>query len=169
MRQSQCQGETHGVPRGPAVHQGARVGARRGLEPCPRRHHRLCAGCARPSGSPARQDSHLVPAGITHFAQDALGDVVYVDVPQVAASVTANQPFSEVESTKSVSDVYAPVSGTVVERNQLLEERPELVNEQPYGDGWLVVLEVADAAPLDELMDATAYRAVGEQQADGAG
>ena len=91
---------------------------------------------------------------------------MYVDVPQVAASVTANQPFSEVESTKSVSDVYAPVSGTVVERNQLLEERPELVNEQPYGDGWLVVLEIADPAPLGELMDATAYRAFLEQQAD---
>jgi glycine cleavage system H protein len=71
--------------------------------------------------------------------------------------VTAGQPFSEVESTKSVSDVYAPVSGTVLERNPLLEERPELVNEQPYGDGWLVVLEVAEAPA--GLMDAAAYRA----------
>ena len=112
------------------------------------------------------EGSNRVRVGITDFAQNALGDVVYVDVPQVAASVTANQPFSEVESTKSVSDVYAPVSGTVVERNQLLEERPELVNEQPYGDGWLVVLEVADATPLGELMDATAYRAFVEQQTD---
>jgi glycine cleavage system H protein len=80
--------------------------------------------------------------------------------------VTANQPFSEVESTKSVSDVYAPVSGTVVERNLHLEERPELVNEQPYGEGWLVVLEVTDTALLGELMDAVAYRAFVEQQTD---
>ena len=97
-----------------------------------------------------------VRVGITDYAQDALGDVVYVDVPEVGTKVTQGQPFSEVESTKSVSDVYAPVSGTVIERNPLLEERPELVNEQPYGDGWLVVLEVA--APASELMDAAAYR-----------
>jgi glycine cleavage system H protein len=112
------------------------------------------------------EGSGRVRVGITDFAQDALGDVVYVDVPQEGATVTANQPFSEVESTKSVSDVYAPVSGTVAERNALLEERPELVNEQPYGEGWLVVLEVADASPLDGLMDAGAYRAFVEQQTD---
>ena len=112
------------------------------------------------------EGSGRVRVGITDFAQDALGDVVYVDVPQEGATVTANQPFSEVESTKSVSDVYAPVSGTVAERNALLEERPELVNEQPYGDGWLVVLAVTDAGPLDELMDAGAYRAFVEQQTD---
>jgi glycine cleavage system H protein len=112
------------------------------------------------------EGSGRVRVGITDFAQDALGDVVYVDVPQEAATVTANQPFSEVESTKSVSDVYAPVSGTVVERNALLEERPELVNGQPYGDGWLVVLEVTDTSPLDGLMDAGAYRAFVEQQND---
>src|SRR5512134_892728 len=75
-----------------------------------------------------------VRIGITDYAQDALGDVVYVDVPDVGTSVTADQPMSEVESTKSVSDVYAPISGTVIERNALLEGRPELVNEQPYGD-----------------------------------
>jgi glycine cleavage system H protein len=112
------------------------------------------------------EDPSRVRVGITDFAQDALGDVVYVDVPQEGATVTANQPFSEVESTKSVSDVYAPVSGTVAERNTLLEERPELVNEQPYGDGWLVVLEVAGAGSLDGLMDAAAYRAFVEQQTD---
>ena len=112
------------------------------------------------------EGSGRVRVGITDFAQDALGDVVYVDVPQEAATVTANQPFSEVESTKSVSDVYAPVSGSVVERNPLLEERPELVNEQPYGDGWLVVLEVADEGSLDGMMDAGAYRAFVEQQTD---
>jgi glycine cleavage system H protein len=107
-----------------------------------------------------------VRVGITDFAQDALGDVVYVDVPAEGTSVTADQPFSEVESTKSVSDVYAPLSGSVVERNPLLEERPELVNEQPYGDGWLVVIEVSDLAALGGLMDAAAYRAFVEQQAD---
>jgi glycine cleavage system H protein len=105
-----------------------------------------------------------VRVGITDYAQDALGDVVYVDVPEVGTEVTANQAFSEVESTKSVSDVFAPVSGTVSERNGLLEERPELVNEQPYGDGWIVVLEVSEASELDGLMDSAAYRAIVEQQ-----
>jgi glycine cleavage system H protein len=102
--------------------------------------------------------------GITDFAQDALGDVVYVDVPAEGTAVTADKPFSEVESTKSVSDVYAPVTGSVIERNLLLEERPELVNEQPYGDGWLVVVEVRDPSALEALMDAAAYRSFVEQQ-----
>ncbi|MEX0743923.1 MAG: glycine cleavage system protein GcvH [Actinomycetota bacterium] len=105
-----------------------------------------------------------VRVGITDYAQDALGDVVYVDVPEVGTAVTANQAFSEVESTKSVSDVFAPVSGTVSERNGLLEDRPELVNEQPYGDGWIVVLEVSEASELDGLMDAASYRALVQQQ-----
>jgi glycine cleavage system H protein len=102
--------------------------------------------------------------GITDYAQDALGDVVYVDVPEVGTTVTANQPMSEVESTKSVSDVYAPISGTVVERNSLLESRPELVNEQPYGDGWIAVLEAGDRAELEGLMDVEAYRGFVRQQ-----
>ncbi len=102
--------------------------------------------------------------GITDYAQDALGDVVYVDVPQVGTSVASAQPLGEVESTKSVSDVYAPVSGTVTESNALLEERPELVNEQPYGDGWIVVLETGDRSELDQLMDAAAYREFVRQQ-----
>ncbi len=102
--------------------------------------------------------------GITDYAQDALGDVVYVDVPDVGTSVEADQAFSEVESTKSVSDVYAPVSGTVVERNQLLADRPELVNEQPYGDGWIAVLEMGDIDQLMGLMDAAGYRAFLDQQ-----
>lgn len=105
-----------------------------------------------------------VRVGITDFAQDALGDVVYVDVPEVGTSVKANQAFSEVESTKSVSDVYAPVSGSVIERNAALEERPELVNEQPYGDGWIVALAMTDAAELDGLLDAAAYRSLVDQQ-----
>jgi glycine cleavage system H protein len=100
-----------------------------------------------------------VRVGITDFAQDALGDVVYVDLPETGATVQAHQPLGEVESTKSVSDVYSPVSGTIVERNPLLDDRPELVNEQPYGDGWLVVIEAADAGAIDALLDAAAYRA----------
>jgi glycine cleavage system H protein len=87
-----------------------------------------------------------------------------VDVPEVGTAVTANQAFSEVESTKSVSDVFAPLSGTVVERNPLIEDRPELVNEQPYGDGWIVVLDVSDRSELEGLMDAAAYRSFVESQ-----
>ncbi|HEX6230459.1 MAG TPA: glycine cleavage system protein GcvH [Actinomycetota bacterium] len=104
-----------------------------------------------------------VRVGITDYAQDALGDVVYVDVPETGTAVTANQAFSEVESTKSVSDVYAPVTGTVSDRNVLLEDRPELVNEQPYGDGWIAVLEMTDAGELEALMDASSYRAFVQQ------
>jgi glycine cleavage system H protein len=103
-----------------------------------------------------------VRVGITDFAQDSLGDVVYVDVPDVGTTVTAEQAFSEVESTKSVSDVYAPVDGTVIERNTALDERPELVNDQPYGDGWLVLIQASDLSQLDALMNAAAYRALVE-------
>jgi glycine cleavage system H protein len=98
--------------------------------------------------------------GITDFAQDALGDVVYVDLPAVGAVVESHQPLGEVESTKSVSDVYSPVSGTIAERNPLVEERPELVNEQPYGDGWLVVIDTIDPDAIGALLDAAAYRAL---------
>ena len=112
-----------------------------------------------------RDEGHgRVRVGITDYAQEALGDVVYVDVPEVGTAVSADQPFSEVESTKSVSDVYAPVTGIVSERNQLLEARPELVNEEPYGDGWIAVLEMSDAGGLEGLMNAAAYRAFVEQQ-----
>lgn len=111
----------------------------------------------------ARREGSRVRVGITDFAQDALGDVVYVDIPEVGASVQASTPFGEVESTKSVSDVYSPVSGTVAERNPLVDDRPELVNEQPYGDGWLIVIEGAADDALDPLMDAAAYRTFVEQ------
>ena len=107
----------------------------------------------------ARADGARIRVGITDFAQDALGDVVYVDLPEVGAEVTASQAFGEVESTKSVSDVFSPLSGTIVERNPLLDERPELVNEQPYGDGWLIVIEVADPTLVEQLLDAAAYQA----------
>ena len=107
----------------------------------------------------ARAEDGRVRVGITHYAQDALGDVVYVELPETGAAVTADQPFGEVESTKSVSDVYAPVTGTVVDRNAALGDRPELVNEQPYGDGWLIVVEPADPAAVDALLDAQGYEA----------
>ena len=106
--------------------------------------------------------------GITDFAQDALGDVVYVDVPEVGASVKAGEPFGEVESTKSVSDVYAPVSGTVVERNDALADAPQLVNDDPFGTGWMIVVQPNDAGELDALLDATAYRAFTESEAGAA-
>ena len=106
----------------------------------------------------ARAEGSRVRVGITDFAQDALGDVVYVDIPEVGAEVHAGQAFGEVESTKSVSDVYSPVSGKIVERNPLIEDRPELVNEQPYGEGWLIVIEPAGADPLADLLDAESYR-----------
>jgi glycine cleavage system H protein len=107
-----------------------------------------------------------IRVGITDFAQDALGDVVYVDVPEVGTEVTAGQPFGEVESTKSVSDVYSPVSGRVIERNANLEDKPELVNADPYGDGWIVAIEAADTSQLDGLLDAEAYRRFTEEGAD---
>lgn len=107
----------------------------------------------------ARVEGERVRVGITDFAQDALGDVVYVDLPEVGARIEADQPFGEVESTKSVSDVYSPLAGTIVERNPLIDDRPELVNEQPYGEGWLVVLAPDDPSTLERLLDAEAYRA----------
>lgn len=110
----------------------------------------------------ARAEGERVRVGITDFAQDALGDVVYVDLPELGARIEADQPFGEVESTKSVSDVYSPLTGTIVERNSLIEERPELVNEQPYGDGWLVLLDPDDPTVVDGLLTADAYRAFTE-------
>ena len=104
-----------------------------------------------------RDEGGKVRVGITDFAQDALGDVVYVDLPEVGTAVHASAPMGEVESTKSVSDVYSPVNGTILERNPLLEDAPELVNHEPYGDGWLVLIRT-DALPAT-LLDAVAYRA----------
>jgi glycine cleavage system H protein len=110
----------------------------------------------------ARSDGRRVVVGITDYAQDQLGDVVFVSLPEAGAEVVAGEPMGEVESTKSVSDVYSPVSGKVVDTNQGLEGSPELVNDDPYGEGWLVVVEVAadDAA---ELLDADAYRKLIEE------
>jgi glycine cleavage system H protein len=97
--------------------------------------------------------------GITDYAQDALGDVVYVDLPKVGSAVAANASISEIESTKSVSEVYCPVSGTVVAVNDDLEATPEALNTDPYGAGWIFRIELSDPSELDALMDAAAYEA----------
>ncbi len=108
--------------------------------------------------NPGEADSS-VRIGITDYAQDALGDIVYVSLPEVGAEVEAGAPVGELESTKSVSDVYAPLTGTVVARNEGLESSPELVNSDPYGEGWLFELAPADESAVDGLMDAAAYQA----------
>lgn len=99
-----------------------------------------------------------VKVGITHFAQDALGDIVYVQLPEVGESVEPGEPLGEVESTKSVSEIYAPIAGVIVARNDRLAEEPELINADPYGDGWLVAIEPGDASEVDALLDANGYR-----------
>ena len=111
-----------------------------------------------------RRENGLIRIGITDYAQDALGDVVYVDVPQVGTKVTAGQPFGEVESTKSVSDIYAPVSGTVAESNGTLADQPELVNDDPYGDGWMIAIELSDPSEWDRMLQASAYRELTESE-----
>jgi len=106
----------------------------------------------------ARVDGEEVAFGITWFAQDALGEVVFFDPPEVGATVTANESYAEVESVKAVSDVIAPLSGEIVAVNEGLSDRPELINDDPYGEGWLVRVRLGDKAELDSLMDAAAYR-----------
>ena len=103
-----------------------------------------------------------VRVGITDYAQDALGDVVYVDLPAVGDGVEANSSVGEVESTKSVSEIYAPVSGTVSAVNEALADNPQLLNEDPYGEGWLCEITVTDVAAIDAMMDADAYVALTE-------
>ena len=106
----------------------------------------------------ARTDGNVIRVGITDYAQEALGDIVFVSLPAVGTTVTAGQPLGEVESTKSVSDIYAPVTGTVAGRNESLDSQPELVNTDPYGEGWLLEIEVADDSVLESLLDAAAYQ-----------
>ncbi|MFN8038038.1 MAG: glycine cleavage system protein GcvH [Acidimicrobiales bacterium] len=108
----------------------------------------------------ARLEDGRVRIGITDYAQDALGDVVYVEVPDVGASVAAHDKLSEVESTKSVSDIFAPVAGTVVEVNAELADAPERLNDDPYGEGWICVIEPSSPAEVDGLLSADAYRAL---------
>ena len=115
----------------------------------------------------AVEEGERVRVGITDFAQDALGDVVYVEVPEEGTEVKAGEPFGEVETTKSVSDIYSPVTGTVVEKNAILSDSPELVNEEPYGQGWLVVIHMSDTSELEGLMDAAGYRRTLEDAQEG--
>ncbi len=105
-----------------------------------------------------RVDGDRAVMGITDYAQDALGDIVYVDLPEVGTEVSAEQSFCEVESTKSVSEIYAPVSGEVAEVNETLEDAPQKINDAPYGDGWLCTIRMTDAAEVDRLLDASAYQ-----------
>ncbi len=109
-----------------------------------------------------RRDGDVVTIGITDYAQDALGDVVFVEQAEVGQQVAVSDTFTEVESTKSVSDIYAPVSGTITEINTTLEEQPELLNTDPYGEGWICRIEMSDPTQFDALLDATAYRQLTE-------
>lgn len=106
-----------------------------------------------------RTEGDLAVVGISHFAQDQLGEVVYVDLPSVGDTLTAGDSFGEVESVKSVSELFTPVSGEVVEVNDVLGDTPETVNEDPYGEGWMVKVRLSDPAEVDEMMDADAYQA----------
>ena len=108
----------------------------------------------------ASDGSGPVRVGITHYAQDALGDIVYVQLPDEGTVVQPGEPMGEIESTKSVSEIYAPLSGTVVARNATLADEPELINAEPYAAGWLVEIAPDDPAALDVLLDAEAYKAL---------
>ncbi|GAB3449689.1 glycine cleavage system protein GcvH [Actinophytocola sediminis] len=108
-------------------------------------------------------EAKTVRVGITDYAQQQLGDVVFVELPEVGRTVSAGDPVGEVESTKSVSEIYAPVTGEVSAVNTALDESPELINSDPYGDGWILELTVADTSALDSLLDAQAYQALTEK------
>jgi glycine cleavage system H protein len=110
----------------------------------------------------AGDGSGPVRVGITHFAQDALGDIVYVQLPDEGTKVQAGDSLGEIESTKSVSEIYSPLSGTIATRNATLADEPELINAEPYAAGWLVEIVPDDPADIDELLDADAYRALTE-------
>ncbi len=105
-------------------------------------------------------EKELATIGISDFAQDALGDVVFVELPEVGAVLEAGKPFGVVESVKAVSDIYAPISGTVEEINDDLIEAPEIINTSPYEDGWMIKIRMTDASDADKLMDADAYQAL---------
>ena len=109
------------------------------------------------------ENNGAVTVGISEYAQDALGDIVYVDLPDVGRSIEVGESIAEVESTKSVNDVYAPLSGVVATVNEPLMDAPELVNTDPFGDGWFVTITPADGESLDALMDAAAYTAFTEE------
>jgi glycine cleavage system H protein len=106
----------------------------------------------------ARIEGDIATFGITWYAQDSLGEVVFFEPPEVGATVTKDQAYTEVESVKAVSDVYAPLSGEVTEVNEALADSPETINEDPYGEGWLAKVRLSDPSEADQLMDAAAYR-----------
>lgn len=106
-----------------------------------------------------RAEGEALRVGVTDYAQEALGDIVFVTLPEAGTQLTAGDACGEVESTKSVSDLYAPVTGTVVERNEALDSAPDLVNSDPYGDGWMMIIRPDDAAAADELLDPAGYKA----------
>ena len=107
----------------------------------------------------ARIDGDSATFGITWYAQDALGEVVFFEAPAVGATITKDQPYTEVESVKAVSDVFAPMSGEVTAVNDTLAEKPETINDDPYGEGWLVKVKLSDPSEADALMDSTEYQA----------
>ena len=109
-----------------------------------------------------RVDGDTATIGITDYAQDALGDVVYVDLPEVGDAVTAGGTFGEVESTKSVSELYAPIGGTIASVNNDLADEPEKLNSDPYGEGWICTVTIGDTTEVDGLLDAAAYKALTE-------
>lgn len=111
----------------------------------------------------ARVEGDMVRIGITDYAQDALGDIVFVELPSTGTEVTTGDSFGEVESTKSVSDLYAPISGTIMHVNDELTAAPERLNEDPYADGWICVIKPADTAEVQSLLDADAYRSLTEE------
>ncbi len=106
----------------------------------------------------ARVEGDEATFGITWYAQDALGEVVFYDPPEMGATITANESYAEVESVKAVSDVFAPLSGEVVAVNEALSDTPEQINDDPYGEGWLVKVKLSDPSEAEQLMDAAAYR-----------
>lgn len=110
-----------------------------------------------------RVDGNIATVGITDYAQDSLGDIVFVELPDVGAATTGGETLSEVESTKSVSDIFAPLTGTVTEVNNALDDDPTLVNSDPYGAGWMFKVEMSNPAELDELWDAAGYAAFTEE------
>lgn len=115
----------------------------------------------------ARLEDGLVVVGVSDFAQESLGDVVYVELPEIGFDAQTGSEVGVVESVKAAADIYAPVSGTVVAVNDALEDAPELVNQDPYGDGWFYKLEPADTTQLDDLLDADAYDELCESESGG--
>jgi len=114
----------------------------------------------------ARVEGDVAVIGLTSFAQESLGDIVYIELPEIGTDIVAGQPYAEVESVKAVSDVYAPLSGSVVEINEEVVDAPELINESPFENGWLVKVQLSDPAELDDLMTAEEYEQLLAEEED---